>query len=70
MHESLQMYTFLERKFREKYNGDINFFYQKSPFLRKSQKTRFLPFFFQNRLQKIEIIKIALELFYWLKTSI
>ena len=25
MHESLQAYTFLERKFREKYNGDINF---------------------------------------------
>ena len=25
MHESLQMDTFLERKFREKYNGDINF---------------------------------------------
>ena len=29
------------------------FFYQKSTFLRKSHlKTRFLPFFFQNRLQK------------------
>ena len=51
MHESLQMYTFLERKFREKYNFDI-IFYQKSAILRKSQKTRFLPFFFQNRLQK------------------
>ena len=36
-------------------------------FWKKSQKTRFLPFFFQNRLQKIEILKIALELFYWLK---
>ena len=69
MHESLQIYTFLERKFHEKYNGDINFL-TKSPFLRKSQKTRFLPFFFQNRLQKIEILKIASELFYWLKTSI
>ena len=42
----------------------ILIFYQKSPFLRKSQKTRFLPFFFRNRLQKIEILKIALELFY------
>ena len=51
MHESLQMYTFLERKFRENYNGDINFL-PKITILRKSQKTRFLPFFFQNRLQK------------------
>ena len=25
MHESLQMYTFLGKKIREKYNGDINF---------------------------------------------
>ena len=30
----------------------LYFFYQKSTFLRKSQKSRFLPFFFQNRLQK------------------
>ena len=32
------MYTFLERKFRENYDGDVDFFYQKSVFLRKSQK--------------------------------
>ena len=61
------MYTFLERKFHEKYNGDINF-YQKLPFLRKSQKTCFLSFFYQkNRLQKIEILKIAFRFFFDLK---
>ena len=69
MHESLQMYTFLERKFYEKYNGDINFL-PKITIFEKIKKTRFLPFFFQNRLQKIWDSKIALELFYWLKTSI
>ena len=69
MHESLQTYTFLERKFREKYNGDINFL-PKITIFEKVTKNMFFAFFFQNRLQKNEILKIALELFYWLKTSI
>ena len=40
---------FLERKLCEKYNGDIIFF---KP---KITKNMFLSFFFQNRVQKIEI---------------
>ena len=69
MHESLQTYTFLERKFREKYDGDIIFLPNITIF-EKITKNTFLPFSFQNRLQKNEVLKIALELFYWLKTSI
>ena len=60
MHESLQTYTFLERKFREKYNGDINFFTKNSPFLTKSQKHIFCHFSFKTGYKKIEILKIAL----------
>ena len=41
MHESLQMYTFLERKFHEKYNGDINFL----PKITISEKITKNPFF-------------------------
>ena len=69
MHESLQMYTFLKRKFREKYNGDINFL-PKITIFEKITKNTFLPFFFKTGYKKIEILKIASELFYWLKTSI
>ena len=50
------MCTFLERKFNEKYNSDINFL-QKITIFEKITKTSFLPFFFQNRLQKNEILK-------------
>ena len=68
MHERLQMYTFLERKSHEKYNGDIKFSPKITILEKITKKTRFLPFFFQNRLQKIEILKTAFKLFYWLKT--
>ena len=48
MHESLQMCTFLKRKFHEKYSGDVHIL----PIFEKSRKARSLPFFFRNRLQK------------------
>ena len=70
MHESLQTYTFLERKFREKYNGDINFLPKITIFWENHKKHVFCHFSFKTGYKKIEILKIALELFYWLKTSI
>ena len=70
MHKSLQTYTFLERKFREKYNGDINFLPKITIFEKITKKHVFCHFSFKTGYKKIEILKIALELFYWLKTSI
>ena len=70
MHESLQMYTFLERKFREKYNGDINFLPKITNFEKITKNMFFCHFSFKTGYKKIEILKIASELFYWLKTSI
>ena len=70
MHESLQMYTFLERKFRKKYNGDIYFLPKITIFEKITKNTFFCHFSFKTGYKKIEILKIALELFYWLKTSI
>ena len=64
MHESLQMYTFLERKFREKYNGDINFFTKNHHFWENHKKHVFCHFSFKTGYKKIEILKIASELFY------
>ena len=52
MHESLQMYTFLERKFRERYNGDIDFLPKIAIFLSK-QATK------KKKKKKGEILKIA-----------
>ena len=43
-------------------------FDQKSPFLRKSQKTCFLPLFVQNKL-KIDKIKINFEFLFGFQTS-
>ena len=48
MHGSLQMYTFLERKFSEKYNGDINFL-PKITIFEKITKNTFLPFFLSKQ---------------------
>ena len=65
MHESLQMYTFLERKFREKYNGDIIFLPKIIIFEEITKNTFFaIFFFFKTGYKKIEILKIASELFY------
>ena len=70
MHESLQMYTFLERQFREKYNGDINFLPKITIFEKITKNTFFAIFLSKQATKKIEILKIASGLFYWLKTSI
>ena len=64
MHESLQMYTFLERKFREKYNGDINFLPKITIFEEITKNNVFCHFSFKTGCKKIEILKIASELFY------
>ena len=64
MHESLQMYTFLERKFREKYNGDINFLPKITIFEKITTNTFFCHFSFKTGYKKFEILKIASELFY------
>ena len=44
MHESLQMYTFFERNFREKYNGDINFLPKITIFEKITKNTFFVIF--------------------------
>ena len=64
MHESLQMYTFPERKFREKYNGDINFLPKIAIFEKITKNTFFCHFSFKTGYKQIEILKIASELFY------
>ena len=51
MHESLQMYTFLERKFREKYNGDINFL-PKITIFEKITKNTFFAIFLLKQATK------------------
>ena len=53
MHESLPMYTFLERKFRAKYkyNGDINFL-PKITIFEKITKTRFFAIFLSKQAAK------------------
>ena len=51
MHESLQMYTFLERKFHEKYNGDINFL-QKITIFEKISKNTFFAIFLSKQATK------------------
>ena len=48
MHESLQMYTFLERKLCEKYNGDINFLPKILFFLENNKKQVLYPFSFET----------------------
>ena len=48
MDESLKMYTFLERKFHENYNGDIDFFEQKSLFLENKKNMFFCHFSFET----------------------
>ena len=64
MHESLQMYTFLERKFREKYNGDNDFLSKITIFEKITKTTFFCHFSFKTGYKKIKILKIASELFY------
>ena len=64
MHESLQMYTFLERKFREKYNGDISFLPKITNFEKITKNMFFAIFLSKQATKKIEILKIASELFY------
>ena len=67
MHESLQMYTFLERKFREKYNGDINFL-PKSLIFEKITKNMFFAIFLSKQAtKKIEILKMLWNCFIDLK---
>ena len=57
------MYTLLERKFNKNNDGDIDF-YQKSVFLRKSQKNMFVAIFpLTQARKKIKILKIAFEMF-------
>ena len=51
MHESLQMYTFLERKFHEKYNGDINFL-PKMTIFEKITKNMFFTIFLSKQTTK------------------
>ena len=48
MHESLQTYTFLERKFREKYNGDI-IFLPKITIFEKITKNMFFAIIFLSK---------------------
>ena len=70
MHESLQMYTFLDRKFRETYDGDINFLPKITIFEKITKNMFFAIFLSKQATKKKWNLKVALELFYWLKTSI
>ena len=54
MHESLQMYTFLERKFCEKYNGDINFFTKITIFEKITKNTFFVIFLSKQATEKLK----------------
>ena len=54
MHESLQMYTFLERKFREKYNGDINFLPEITIFEKITKNTFFAIFLSKQATKKLK----------------
>ena len=51
MHESLRMYTFLEREFREKYNGDVNFL-PKITIFEKFTKNTFFSIFLSKQATK------------------
>ena len=51
MHESLQMYTFSERKFREKYNRDI-IFLPKINIFEKITKNTFVAIFLSKQARK------------------
>ena len=51
MYERLQMYTFLERKFREKYNGDISFL-PKITIFEKITKNTFFAIFLSKQATK------------------
>ena len=57
------MYTYLERKFHENYNGDIDYL-PKITISKKITKNMFFAIFFQNRIEKYQIQKIAFEMFY------
>ena len=54
MHESLQMYTFLERKFREKYNGDINFLPKITTFEKITKNMCFAIFLSKQATKKLK----------------
>ena len=54
MHESLQMYTFLERKFHEKYNGDINFLSEITIFEKIPKNTFFAIFLSKQATKKLK----------------
>ena len=54
MHESLQTYTFLERKFREKYNGDINFLPKITIFEKITKNTFFAIFLSKQATKKLK----------------
>ena len=54
MHESLQMYTFLERKFRKKYNGDIIFLPKINIFEKITKNTFFAIFLSKQATKKMK----------------
>ena len=54
MHESLQTYTFLERKFREKYNGDIYFLLKITIFEKITKNTFFAIFLSKQAITKLK----------------
>ena len=54
------MCTFLERKFHEKYNGDVNFLPKITIFEKVMKNTFFAIFLSKWAAKKIEILKIAL----------
>ena len=54
MHESLQTYTFLERKFREKYNGHIIFLPKITIFEKITKNTFFVIFLSKQATKKVK----------------
>ena len=54
MHESLQMHTFLERKFHEKYNGDVNFLPKITIFEKITKNTFFAIFLSKQTTKKLK----------------
>ena len=54
MHESLQMYTLLKRKFREKYNGDINFLPKITIFEKITKNTFFVIFLSKQATENLK----------------
>ena len=63
MHKSLQMYTFLERKFHEKYNGGIIFLQTITIFEKITKKYVFFAIFLSKQATKIEILKTTSKFF-------